>query len=460
MPPVTLPTRPTEAPRDLVSTVRALRSEGSRCVAQVEAALAAIAAVEPEVGAFVEVLGDDALAEARAQDALHPAARRGLPLAGIPVGIKDIIDVAGTPTLCGSVLRAGHRADRDAPIVRILKDLGAIVIGKTETTQFATSDPSRTRNPWSLEHSPGGSSSGSAAGTAAGFCLAALGTQTGGSITRPASYCGVASYKGCRGAWPLEGVFPLGANLDHVGPMGRTVADVALVWLLVTSRLAPGSVPSAETAAEAIVDGTWMDRVAAPRLAVFEDYYPDVTTPGAWQSFERVLGRLEDAGATLDAIRMPASMSGMHDAHRVVMAVECAGVHRRDFEARPETYGAKVATLIEQGLATSAVAYREALAHQEAFGTDLRAVLEAGGSNGLCVTPSAPGAAPPLSEGSTGDSQFNVVWSFSGLPTCGLPSGLDEAGLPLGIQVGATQESVAQFQASAWCERVLAFPGL
>ena len=174
---------------------------------------------DPGVGArgwtWVEIDAENAKRTAARQAALSREEARGLPLLGIPIGVKDIIDVAGLPTRAGSALRAGHRAECDAPIVKILRDLGAIILGKTETTQFACQDPARTRNPWNLERSPGG------------------------SITRPASFCGVASFKGAWGAWPLEGIVPVSEHLDHVGPMAHSVADLALLWMLVERRLRP-----------------------------------------------------------------------------------------------------------------------------------------------------------------------------------------------------------------------------
>ena len=152
------------------------------------------------------------------------------PLHGIPVGIKDIIDVAGWPTKCGSPLREGHVAERDAAVVTSLRKAGAIILGKTVTTEWAGFDPPPTRNPWNLDHTPGGSSSGSAAAVAAEMCLAALGTQTGGSIIRPAAFCGVAGLKPGFGEVAMDGIAPLTLHLDHVGPIARRVSDLYVVW--------------------------------------------------------------------------------------------------------------------------------------------------------------------------------------------------------------------------------------
>ena len=445
--------------RGLVETVRALRTGNVGPVEILDECLERIEASEPEVGAWVEIDSDGARRTAVRQAELPHAEARGLPLLGIPIGVKDIIDAAGLPTRAGSALRAGHHARRDAPIVKVLRDLGAIVLGKTETTQFACQDPARTRNPWNLDRSPGGSSAGSAAAVASGMCLAALGTQTGGSITRPASFCGIASFKGAFGAWPLEGIVPVSQHLDHVGPMARSVADVALLWTLVESRLHPGRAVDLARRSEAIVAGEWFERAPAPRLAVIEEYHYETSEPSALESFKACIARLEEAGATIERFSLPASFAGMHASHRTMMAVEAAAVHRADFSARPDTYHPLLTQLIEHGLSVSAVDYRAARVHQQDFAADLAAALDSPAGPDLALSPATVSSAPPLAEQTTGDPQFNAVWSFGGLPTCGVPACLGEDGLPLGLQIGTARESFALFQAAAWCEAVGELPG-
>ena len=458
--------------RGVVEAVRALRAGDLGPVGILDECLERIEASEPEVGAWVEIDADGARRTAAWQAALPREEARGLPLLGIPLGVKDIIDTAGLPTRAGSVLRAGHRAERDAPIVKILRDLGAIVLGKTETTQFACSDPARTRNPWNLERSPGGSSAGSAAAVASGMCLAALGTQTGGSITRPASFCGVASFKGAWGAWPLEGIVPVSRHLDHVGPMARSVADLALLWTLVEMRLHPDRAADLARRSEAIVAGEWRPPVRSrpdqrhgwepPRLAVIEEYFFEESEASALDAFKACIARLEEAGAAIERIALPASFAGMPASHRMVMAVEAAQVHREDFAARPETYRPGITRLIEEGLSVSAVDYRAARVQQQRFAADLAAALDAPAGPAqpaIALSPATVSSAPPLAEQSTGDPRFNSVWAFSGLPTCGVPACLGVDRLPLSLQLGAARESFALFQAAAWCEAVLEFPG-
>ena len=196
----------------------------------VDACLKRIERVEPDVRAWVSV---DAEGARRRADELTELAARGEilgPLHGIPIGIKDIIDVAGWPTRAGSPLRDGHLAREDAAVVARLRNAGAIILGKTVTTEFAWIDPPPTRNPWDATRTPGGSSSGSAAAVASGMCVAAIGSQTGGSIIRPASYCGVCGLKPTFGVVSRVGVLPLSISLDHVGPIARCVDDLAVVF--------------------------------------------------------------------------------------------------------------------------------------------------------------------------------------------------------------------------------------
>ena len=195
----------------------------------VEQCFQAIDRWEKHVHAWVFVDREYALAEAkRLTDELAKGQYRG-PLHGIPIGVKDIYDVFDWPTACGSKLWANAIARQDAPIITSLRTAGAIFLGKTVTTQYASFDPPVTRNPWNLAHTPGGSSSGSAAAVSTGMCLAAIGSQTGGSITRPASYCGIAGCKPTYGELPLDGIMTLAHSMDHPGPMAQNVMDLALL---------------------------------------------------------------------------------------------------------------------------------------------------------------------------------------------------------------------------------------
>ena len=204
--------------------------EGATTVAAiVEAALERIASSDGSLRAWVTVDEGGARAQARALDAAMASGRAVGPLHGVPVGVKDIIDVAGLPTTCGAAAFAHRHPDHDATLVARLRAAGAVIVGKTVATEFAYKDPAPTLNPWSADHTPGGSSSGSAAAVAARQVPVAIGTQTVGSILRPSAFCGVVGLKGEHGAVPLDGVMPLAPSLDHGGPITRSVADAALV---------------------------------------------------------------------------------------------------------------------------------------------------------------------------------------------------------------------------------------
>ncbi len=208
---------------------RVLRQGRTSCVEILKGCLARVDEWEPRVHAWVVLDRDGALDQARGlDDELRNGKDRG-PLHGIPIGVKDIIDVAGLPTACGSKRWATRIADTDAKVVASLREAGALIMGKTVTTSYAWIDPPITRNPWNLERTPGGSSSGSAAAVASGMCFGALGTQTGGSITRPASFCGVAGMKPTRIHAARDGVFPFASSIDSLGPIARTVDDLRLL---------------------------------------------------------------------------------------------------------------------------------------------------------------------------------------------------------------------------------------
>ena len=241
--------------------------------------------------------------------------------------------------------------------------------------------------------------------------------------------------------------------------MARSVEDLALLWTLVEARLHPERDARLALQSEAIIAGNWFERARPPRIAVIEEYFHEASEPAALTAFKGCVERLAEAGAAIERFSLPSSFARVHASHRLVMAVEAAAVHRADFGARPDTYHPELSGLIESGLSTSAVDYRAARVHQQQFSADLAAALDSPVGPDIFVSPATVASAPPLSERTTGDAQFNAVWSFSGLPTCGVPACIGEDGLPLSLQLAAGRESLALFQAAAWCEAVLEFPG-
>jgi len=363
-------------------------------------------------------------------------------LHGIPIGIKDIVDVAGMPTRAGSPLRENHRAVVDAPLVARLRAAGAVILGKTVTTEFACFDPSVTRNPWNEQHTPGGSSSGSAAATATQMCFAAIGSQTGGSITRPATYCGVAGLKPTFGAIDITGVIPVSGRLDHPGPIARTVSDLAVMW-------------------EVLADNPDNDRAASqsavpPRLGVVREYFFESAEPGVRQATERAIEKLSAAGATIEPVALPDSFGDVHARHYQIMAHDAAKYHAEQFAANPELFGPNISTLLRSGFEVSSEQMSTAIEHQQRF----RAEMESIASRFDAIIMPATDTIAPADLSTTGDPRFNAPWSYAGLPVVSLPCALVEQ-MPSGVQLVAGPNcETSLLRIAAWCEAQFQFQGL
>jgi Asp-tRNA(Asn)/Glu-tRNA(Gln) amidotransferase A subunit family amidase len=307
-------------------------------------------------------------------------------------------------------------------------------VGKTHTTEFAYRDPAPTRNPWNPNHTPGGSSSGSAAAVAARMVPAALGTQTVGSVLRPAAYCGVIGFKPTHGLIPADGVIPLAWSLDHVGVFARAVADIALVAGVLTGRgLDP--VP-----------------VAAPRLALVPELL-ERATPEVAAHVRATAERFAAAGATVAEMKLPPEFAAVHAAGQRVLEVEAAAYHRDTFAKHEPEYGKGIAELIRAGLTHSGVDYVTANRARLAF---REAVMPLLGSYDAVLSPTAP-ATPPEGLAWTGDATLCAPWSSAGVPAISLPSGVSRvSGLPLAVQlVQAAGADARLLGAAAWCEGVL-----
>lgn len=437
----------------------------------VEFCLERIERHEPAIAAWELVDRDGARSEATRLDQLARQGQFVGPLHGIPIGIKDIVDVADWPTKAGSPIRAEHIASADATLVRRLRQAGAIILGKTVTTEFACFDPARTRNPWNPQRTPGGSSSGSAAAVALQMCMAAIGTQTGGSIIRPASYCGVCGLKPTRGHVSLDGVVPVSGHLDHAGPIARTVRDAAAVYFsLVPSETLEdiwnwrgndpvehflGTEPGEVTTHS--LEWLLFEQTEAiswkAYLRPLTGYFEDVASEGVWTCFQDALKQLRLTRQIATPLPLPASFENLHDRHRRLMAVDAAAYHRDVFAQRPHDFGTNITTLIRAGLAEQADEYAEDVEHRSRFRDDMCELL---GDTCLAITPSTTTAAPMLE--TTGDPAFNSPWSYAGLPAITIPCGLDDEGLPCGIQIIGPPNSELRVLHSAWvCEQALAF---
>jgi aspartyl-tRNA(Asn)/glutamyl-tRNA(Gln) amidotransferase subunit A len=420
---------------------RALRAGETTCVEVLEKCFDRIEEWEPRVKAWVRVDRVGATEQARALDAELAESKDRGPLHGIPIGIKDIIDVQGLPTACGFRPWADRVAHRDAPLVASLRTAGAVILGKTVTTQFAWIDPPPTRNPWNLERTPGGSSSGSAAAVALGMCLGSIGSQTGGSITRPASYCGVAGLKPTFRTLSVEGIQPFAPRLDHPGPIARTVGDLELIFKALLKGI------------QSIVhDGSsrGVDPTRPPTLGRLRGFFDEQAEPVMRQSFEEAIAALSGAGASVKKISLPDELDDIHRRHRVLMASEAAATHQARLAENPDEYQPRIRALIEEGMAISAPEYIHCHEHHDrvhGFNWNFKGVQ-------AFLVPATTGPAPDRS--TTGDPVFNSPWSYTGLPTISFPFALSHDGLPLALQlVGAPLAEGALFSVARWCEDTL-----
>jgi aspartyl-tRNA(Asn)/glutamyl-tRNA(Gln) amidotransferase subunit A len=401
----------------------------------VDACLERVKALDGTLRAWVRLdeAGARALAAEREAEARRGAVRG--PLHGVPVGIKDIFDVAGLPTTGGARPWAHTHPTRDATAVARIRAAGAIILGKTVTTEFAYRDPAPTRNPWNPGHTPGGSSAGSAAAVGARMVPLALGSQTVGSVLRPAAYCGVVGVKPTHGLIPVDGVIPLAWSLDHVGVLARSVADAALGLgvLLDTGLTLPPPRP--------------------PRLALAPELLARAE-PAVATQLQTAADRFAGAGAQIKEIALPVPLQDLLAAGLAILESESATYHEASFHAHGREYGKEMAALVEQGLRRSATAYVRADRERRRLRDAMMPLLAA---YDALLSPTAPAPAP-AGLGSTGDGSLCAPWSNIGVPTVTLPSGLAPSGLPHALQLTAPAGGDAALLGVAqWCEDVLAF---
>ncbi len=412
------------------AAAKAVAAGNLKAEALAEAYLERAEAIEPRLRAFAYLEPDLVRAQARAID---KAKKKGV-LAGVPVGVKDIIDTADQPTECNSAIYRGRRPAKDADCVAAVRKAAGIVFAKTVTTEFASNWPGPTANPYNLAHTPGGSSSGSAAAVAAGTLPLAFGTQTGGSVIRPASYCGAVGYKATRESLSLKGVHPLAEDLDTLGLYARTPDDVLLFH-----------------AAVAGVKDTKPGISRKPRLAV--------VWTRAWSKIERASADVvEDAArrlgphAEISYVQLAAACDRGFEAQGAVMAAGIARSYDALERKHRDLLSVMLLDSIENGRGVSAARLAEAeatraegIAAIQAFFKDYDAIL----------TPSAPGEALKGLQ-STGHPEFNRLWTFLGTPCVSLPVGLGPNGLPVGLQlVGARGKDRELLALSDWAFNIL-----
>jgi Asp-tRNA(Asn)/Glu-tRNA(Gln) amidotransferase A subunit family amidase len=413
-----------------------------------KACLDRIDALEDRIKAWAFLDREGAVAQAgRLEKELAGGTPRS-PLHGIPIGIKDIMYVAGLPNTAGSSILKDFIPEFDATLVSRLRKAGAVILGKTITTPFACFDPAETCNPWNIGHTPGGSSSGSAAAVASGMCLAAMGSQTGGSITRPAAFCGIVGLKPTLGRVSVHGVVPVSFNLDHPGPLARSVEDAAIILQVIAGHDPSDSLSLSDPPLRYLPEP--LSR--PPRIGLIKEYFYAHADDSMTSATENAMALLRTGGAEFVEVDLPKSFDSLHQSHRTIMVCEGAAYHDDLFRQHKKEYPPGLRSLVEEGLAASAVTYAKARRHQIDYKLDIQSAFQ---NVDILLTPAT--RTPALATlDSTGDPAFNSPWSYAGLPTVSLPVELTPSGLPAAIQLVGPPLSEAPLLSTAhWCEKIL-----
>ena len=417
-----------------------------------QALLKRVEEVDAQVQAWAHLDAAHVLAQAEAADEAHALGEPAGALFGVPVGIKDIIDTADLPTEDGTVLHAGRMPQHDAAVVRQLRAAGALVMGKTVTTELATYAPGKTRNPHNPAHTPGGSSSGSAAAVAAGMVPLAIGTQTNGSVLRPASFCGVYGFKPSAGLIPRTGVLKQSPPLDAVGVFGRTLEDVALLAQVLAGH-DPHDPMTRLRATPPLVQMATAETVMLPTLGWVATPFWDRVAPDAQAAFTELVDLLAGRIAPFE---LPATSVDAVGWHKTVMEADLAGSFALEYERGAAQLSASLCAQIERGRSVTAVAYREALARIPVLLEGFDSVFD---HYDALLTPATLGTAP---EGlaSTGDPLMCTLWTFLGMPCLSLPLLQGVNGLPIGVQlVGRRGDDARLLRTARWLVRAVQAAG-
>ncbi len=419
-------------------------------VALVKSCLAQITATDEAIGAWAYLDPEAALAQASECDRIRKAGLATGPLHGIPVGLKDIIDTADMPTACGTAIFADRQTSQDARLVELLRDAGAVIMGKTVTTELAFVHPNETRNPHNPEHSPGGSSSGSAAAVAAHHVPLAIGTQTNGSVIRPASFCGTFGFKPTRGVISRTGLLQTSKSLDQVGCFGRTLLDVALL----TDAIAGydgRDITSFARPRPAMAQGAAQTAPVPPALVWFDLPFNDRLSEAAREGMDTVLDIL---GPRVTRMKPADSLSNLVAVQARIHEYEICKQQAEVFETRWDDISDTLKAVITRARQITLAEYEDALAVKtsaEAFFHDFFTEYDA------IVAPAAAGEAPRFDAGDTGDPIFCTLWTLAGLPCVTLPLLVGETGLPIGVQViGPREKDDRLLRTAHWLQTHLA----
>lgn len=408
-----------------------------------EALLKRIDEVEPSIGAFAFMDPDQTRLAAQRADAFRDAGKAVGALHGLSVGIKDIIDTADMPTENGTPIDAGRRPGKDATIVTRLRAAGAIILGKTVTSEFASRHPGKTRNPHNLEHTPGGSSSGSAAAVAAGMMPLAIGTQTAGSVIRPASFCGIIGFKPTHGLIPRTGVFAHHPALDTIGVFARNVADAALVADTIIGYDPPDS-DTQVMPPPRLLDTALGEPPVTPKLAFVETPSWEAAEPETKEGFHKLV---ETLGRACARETLPEIFSDGVRTQATLMTTGLARSLASYYSRGKEMMSEHAREFVEKGRGIAAIDYLEALDRRDALNNELEQLFD---RYDAIVTPAAPGEAP-RGLGTTGDPVFNALWTLCGVPAVTLPLLQGPNGLPIGVQlVGRRGDDARLLRTARW----------
>lgn len=412
-----------------------------------ELVLARIASEQPHVNAYVTVMEDQARADARAVDGRRARGQDPGPLAGLPMALKDNIDAAGAPATRGSDFFRTRVPRDDAEVTRRLRGAGAVIVGKAALHEFAYGATTNNlhfgacRNPWDLARVPGGSSGGSGVAVAADLCVAALGTDTGGSVRIPAALNGVSALRPTYGAVSNRGVFPISASLDTVGPMARSIADVARVMATIAGydREDPWAIEHDLPDPLAGLDGG----MAKVRIGVPASFFLEDVDPAIARNTLEVAETLAGLGAEVREVAVPGAESAV-DTATVLIRAEALGLHRERLEREPERFGEDVRRRLELGRSIDGAELAQAIARMRGWRARMLGVFD---RVDLLLTPATPVSAPLIDDAEMIETtarltRFTYAWSLAWLPAAAVPSGLDDHGLPTGVQLAA----------APWCD--------
>ena len=372
-------------------------------------------------------------------------------LAGIPMGIKDIYCTRDMRTTCCSPIYEKYEPGYDAQTVKMLRDAKAVIMGKTVTTQFACGDPPPTKNPWNLSRTPGGSSSGSAVGVASGMFPAALGSQTAGSVLRPASYNGIVGFKPTYGLVSRQGVFPVALSLDTMGWFTRSVKDAAILLRYLSGYDAEDK-DSVKVDTKSYISNT--EPISRPpHIGIVEDFYYENSDRSTMKTFALLLAKLSKAGAIIETANTQLDFDSILKSHRVIMNCEAANTHKDNYEIRPDDFAPRVKEIIENGLNTPAHTYIQSKHFQQNY---TRQVSKLSKKYDALIMPTSLSAAPTPE--TTGEPIFQAPWTMAGVPAISLPYELDDDGMPLGVQIISNHfNELNLLSTSMWIESVVNF---